>query len=70
MVVDDVEHAQLVSPNHAVFQFDVVVVALQLQERFLAILTDEAGGDGISFQCELVATFCQKRLSLLHIVVE
>ena len=59
VIVDNVKHALLIGTNDAVFQFGVVVVALQLQKRFFTVLANIVRSESISFQRELVATLGQ-----------
>ena len=69
-VVDDIDHGMLVGTNDAVFELDVIVVALELLNTLLAVLAQQLTGDGLFLQGQLVAALDEHLLSLVHIVVE
>ena len=69
-VVDDIDHSMLVGTDDAVFEFDVIVVALELLDTFLTVLAQQLTRDGFPLKGQLIATLDERLLGLLHIVVE
>ena len=69
IVANDVDHPSLVGTSHKLFQFDVIVVLLQFQERIFTLCLDGRGYHAVFLECEVVASFGHNPLSLLHIFI-
>ena len=70
MAIDDIEHPLLIGSNHAVLQFDIIVVALQLQDVLLSLFTNHLRHHGIGLERNFVSTFGQYILCLFQIIIE
>ena len=68
IVIDHLIHMQLVGTNHAVLEFQVMVVALELHKCLLTIVTDKLLHLLVGLQRDKVAPFREDFLGLLHIV--
>ena len=70
IVIDHIERSPLVGTHYTFFQFQVIIVALQLQHGVFALFPQETGHLSVASQRGGIATLGEYALCLFEVLVQ